>query len=547
MSAEDAYSRRISAILLADVSGYSALVGDNDERTARAIKQLQHAVRRIVEDAKGYADARAGDAIFASFDSVVAAVETALAIQRAVADQEFEGQRLQVRIGIHFGDVLIREGTTIGEGVGDAINIAARLQTLARPGTVCISEAVYVQVHKKFDEHFVDLGKQQLKNISYPVHAYLLIPREHAHQHVRAPRRRRMAWGAGGLSLLLLALAIFVLIGRNPSQPPAAHRTAIIDTVQPKTDAVASARPIAGTTEPIALGVMLFRSLGETPSADWRPEAVRDGLNTQLSRLSHVKVYSKEFIDFLISRKGLTEIEAATQLGIRKMLSGSVVITNGTVRIETHVVDVQTGVLESSNTTVGREEDFPQLGDELVLGVIARLEIPVTPEERKQLFAKRTDEEALKMLLEAEGAAAPPPPDDSSFEHRRRHRWLAYAGGILLGVARAEEEANTAILAVLERYRRATEARDMSSLASVYVEFPAEQQTAQQRYFDNVRDLRVVIENPEIAVVDDEAVVSYTRTDDFVDVRTGRPMHASVRLTKILRRSNGEWRMAAGK
>jgi hypothetical protein len=87
----------------------------------------------------------------------------------------------------------------------------------------------------------------------------------------------------------------------------------------------------------------------------------------------------------------------------------------------------------------------------------------------------------------------------------------------------------------------------MSSLASVYVEFPAEQQTAQQRYFDNVRDLRVVIENPEIAVVDDEAVVSYTRTDDFVDVRTGRPMHASVRLTKILRRSNGEWRMAAGK
>ena len=100
---------------------------------------------------------------------------------------------------------------------------------------------------------------------------------------------------------------------------------------------------------------------------------------------------------------------------------------------------------------------------------------------------------------------------------------------------------------MLEQYRRATESRELQALAAVYVDFPPEQQAAQQRYFENVRDLKVTIDNVDIAVVGDEAVVSYTRTDDFADARTGRPMHVSVRLTKVLRRTDGTWKLAAGK
>ena len=81
----------------------------------------------------------------------------------------------------------------------------------------------------------------------------------------------------------------------------------------------------------------------------------------------------------------------------------------------------------------------------------------------------------------------------------------------------------------------------------MYVDFPPEQRAAQQRYFENVRDLKVAIENVDIAVVGEEAVVSYTRTDDFADVRTGRPMHVSVRLTKVLRRQDGSWKITGGK
>src|SRR5512139_3219309 len=108
----------------------------------------------------------------------------------------------------------------------------------------------------------------------------------------------------------------------------------------------------------IALGVMLFKSLGGGGEQEWRREALRDGLNAQLSQLSGVKVYSKEFIDFLMSRKGLTDVEAASELGIKKMLSGSFVVVGGKLRVETHIVDVETGLMESSYTTVGDESDL---------------------------------------------------------------------------------------------------------------------------------------------------------------------------------------------
>jgi len=117
----------------------------------------------------------------------------------------------------------------------------------------------------------------------------------------------------------------------------------------------------------------------------------------------------------------------------------------------------------------------------------------------------------------------------------------------LLGEAYADQgTAEAEILAVLERYRRATEAHEVTALAELYVEFLPAQRAAQQRYFDNVRDLRVTIDNVDVAVAGDEAVASYSRTDDFTDARTGRPMHLVVRLTKVLRRHDGVWKLAGG-
>src|SRR5437762_12166388 len=133
---DNTFTRRVCAVLLADVTGFSAVTGEDDERAARAVQDLQALVAGIVNDAKGRAEASAGDSIIATFDSVVAAVEAALQMQREIAAREFAGTRLQLRIGIHVGDVLLREAATVGSAIGDAINVAARLQTPARPGTI---------------------------------------------------------------------------------------------------------------------------------------------------------------------------------------------------------------------------------------------------------------------------------------------------------------------------------------------------------------------------------------------------------------------------
>jgi adenylate cyclase len=553
---DNTFTRRVCAVLLADVTGFSALTGEDDERAARAVQDLQSLVTGIVSDAKGRAEASAGDSIIATFDSVVAAVEAALQMQRQIATREFAGTRLQLRIGVHVGDVLLREGATVGSAIGDAINVAARLQTLARPGTICISESVYRQVRNRFDERIVDLGRQQLKNISDPIHAYLVVPPDFEVQRTALRRRPPLAWavGLGAVLAVLVVAAVWMLRSHHaaPAKKSNLVRDAVIGTTGtpglPRADAPADAQaPEAG--EQVALGVMVFKNIGGDAQNDWRREVLRDGLNTQLSQLSRVKVYSKEFIDFLISRKGLTEIEAASQLGIKKMLSGSFVTVGGSVRIETLIVDVSTGVLESSYTTTGSEKDFPDLQNKLTMGVIARLNLPVTAEEKRLMLAQKdTDVDAMKMLLEAEGGAPVPPEHPAAQPDAPQSalpQWFATRHGII--PAAFADDTETAIKDVIERLRRATESREVQSLAALYTEFPPELQAAQQKYFENVRDLRVVIDHVDVAVVGDEAVASYTRTDDFVDARTGRPMHVAVRLTKTLKRQDGAWKLAGSK
>lgn len=532
MPPNEAFTRRVCAVLLADVTGYSKLMGQDDERAANAVRHLHAVAQEIVAAAGGQAEPVAGDALFATFDSVVSAVSAALQIQERVAQEEFAGTRLQIRIGVHLGDVLVSEGRAFG----DAINIAARLQSLAAPGTVCISEGVYRQVRNRFDHRFVNLGKRRLKNISDRMQAYLILPRSGEVAGVRTQPPSALVWGGVAAALVLAAL-VFAL--RQNRVPLASVPSRDVSPVS------APAKPTAGdvkpdTAERVALGVMVFKSHGIDPADDWQREALRDSLNAQLSRLSSVKVYSKEFIDFLITRQGLSEVEAATKLGISKMLSGSVRRVDGALHVETHVVDVATGVLESSYVTDAHDRSFADLQSELTLGVIAHLNLPVTPEEREVLLARRqTDGDALRLLLEAERADAPPGPSG----HRGTRRWRA---GLLVGTAHASDDADQeAVRGLLEQYRRATESRQIEAVAALFRDLSSEQQAAQQRYFDNVRDLKVVFENIDVAVIGDEAVVSYTRTDDFVDAKTGRPMHASVRLTKILQRNEEGWRLLA--
>src|SRR5262245_59627356 len=161
-------SRRLAAILAADIAGYSALMGADEAGTVRSLKAHQAVILPMVTEHGGRSIDTAGDGILAEFPSVLSAVECGVAIQRVMAHRNAdveESRRMRLRIGINLGDVVFDDARIYGDGV----NVAARLEGIAEPGGICISRKVYEDISGKIELAFVDAGEQQLKNIAPPV------------------------------------------------------------------------------------------------------------------------------------------------------------------------------------------------------------------------------------------------------------------------------------------------------------------------------------------------------------------------------------------
>ena len=208
--------RKLSAILMVDVAGFSRMMGRNEEGTTALIREFHERTRGLVEAHQGRVVDTAGDSVFGEFDSVINAVRCAQAIQDAQAAANVgreSAERIETRIGVHLGDVIVQDYHVYGDGV----NIAARLQTIAAPGSICVSEAVYQQVYKKLDLAFEDMGVQELKNIEHPIRLYRV--KGPQTRHPPAPRppggvRRGVAWTEALLhpsSLAPLLIGVYLL------------------------------------------------------------------------------------------------------------------------------------------------------------------------------------------------------------------------------------------------------------------------------------------------------------------------------------------------
>ena len=173
-----ASTRRLAAILAADVAGYSRLMGVDEEGTHERMKvHLSELVDPKIKEHRGRTVKNTGDGLLAEFPSVVDAVRCAVEVQRGMVEREPEvpeERRIRFRIGINLGDVIVEEHDIFGDGV----NVAARLEGLAHPGGICVSRVVRDQVCDKLDFTFEDLGEQQVKNIARPVRVYRIGVRE---------------------------------------------------------------------------------------------------------------------------------------------------------------------------------------------------------------------------------------------------------------------------------------------------------------------------------------------------------------------------------
>jgi class 3 adenylate cyclase len=242
-----AEQRRLAAILVADVSGYSRLVHADEATTVTRLAALRREVDAVLAEHGGRIVSSAGDGFLAEFGSALSASAAALDMQRRVAarqDGVAEAEQIRFRIGLNVGDVLVQEDDLFG----DAINVAARLQELAPPGGICASRALRDSVRGRFPCAFERVGKRQVKNIARPVTVYRLLP---------AAARRAIAWVPAAIAatvLLVIAAALWATLPSHDapaptaepaaSQPPAARQDRAAPAAKPPAPEPRDASPV---------------------------------------------------------------------------------------------------------------------------------------------------------------------------------------------------------------------------------------------------------------------------------------------------------------
>src|SRR5271166_2998588 len=225
-------TRKIAAILVADVVGYSRLAGADEDRILARLRALRSdLIDPTIAVHHGRIVKRTGDGSIIEFRSVVDAVNLAIEVQRAMVERNAEvapDKRIEFRIGIHLGDVVEESD---GDLMGDGVNIAARLEGIAKPGAICLSEDAYRQVSSRLDMAVTDLGPTQLKNIERPIRAYSLqvgVPVQAKPRIEAKPSKPKLGsrpalLGAGIVALVLIAAGAWYFLGANRTAPVASN------------------------------------------------------------------------------------------------------------------------------------------------------------------------------------------------------------------------------------------------------------------------------------------------------------------------------------
>jgi adenylate cyclase len=338
-------TRRLAAILAADVVGYSRLMGADEEGTHQRLREhLRELVDPKIKEHHGRIVKHTGDGMLAEFASVVDAVRCAAEVQRTMADRNAktaEDRRITFRIGVNLGDVIAEEDDIYGDGV----NIAARLETLAEPGGICISRVVRDQIRDKLPYPFEDRGEQSVKNIVRSVRVYALRPElvaelPAASVPAPAPRPRRtahavMAMGTGAALVMIVIAWWFWPATRSSPTPPAPVGTAS-ESAQ-----TASSITEAAVAPRLSIVVLPFANISNDPEQQYFADGVTEDLTTDLSRISHMLVISRNTA-FTYRDKPVNAKQIGRELGVRYVLEGSVRRSGNQVRVSAQLIDAAT-------------------------------------------------------------------------------------------------------------------------------------------------------------------------------------------------------------
>jgi class 3 adenylate cyclase/TolB-like protein len=520
-------SRRLHGVLLADMTGFSRLMGEDESRAMAALMRIREIFATVVPRHDGTLAVLVGDCFVALFDSAVSAVRAAIEIQSELAASRGAlGERVRIRIGVHLGDV-VRTGSEI---LGDSVNVAARIQAVAQPGAITVSEDVYRAVRNRVNAPFRDLGPKALKNIREKIRIYELSVDEHTVEGTAPPpARSRRPLVLAGIAIAAIVVGAAALAARHLA--PGGTAPLVL------TSTPASA-PRSAAGEQLTVGVTGVSAVGDVPP--WMQDSTRDGLNTLLSKVGRLRVFSREKIDFLRQRKGLSEIEVAEALNIEKMISGSMAMQEGNVVLEVRVVDISTGLLDASESLRAPPEGLIELQNQVAAALLTALGVQLSQAERADLFARRTREtlDGYRRLADTFGEAPEEPPKPARQDPGTLGRyWTSTAW------AETASGADADVLALLEAYRAALEREDVDGVAATHLALSDEQRAGFVRYFESANDLTVALSDVEVLLDGDEALVTFTRRDVFRDRNSGKQVELEVRLSTIVVHKDGRWLM----
>lgn len=359
---EQRLPRKLAAILYADVAGYSRLTGDDEDATHRTLSDYLDLISSIIKKHRGQVMHYAGDAVLAQFNAVLDALSAAVEVQTELERRNGflpESRRVRFRIGVNLGDVIEDRGDIYGDGV----NVAARLEALAEPGGICISDSVRAAVGDRLPLDYTALGDQRVKNIDKPVIAYRVamdsrpspVPAVAIHKGFKPGS----IWPTLSILVIGLIAAMWLYVGK---------REMPLETT-----------PTSTAKKP-AIAVLPFNNISADPEQEYFADGVAEDLITDLSKVSGLIVISRNS-SFAYKGKSPDVRVVAKELGVDYVLEGSVRRAGDKVRINVQLIDGNSGAHMWAERYDGNLGDIFALQDKLTGKIISALEVALSPEE----------------------------------------------------------------------------------------------------------------------------------------------------------------------
>ncbi len=375
--------QRLAAILAADAAGYSRLMSLDDRATVAALDAARGVFKTRIEANQGRVIDMAGDSVLAVFDTAIGAVAAALAVQEeieALVSAVPTDRRMRFRIGVHLGDVIEKAD---GSVYGDGVNIAARLQTLAEPGGICVSDSVHVVVRDKINAGFTYLGERAVKNIARPIGVHALgtggKPLAGAAPAATPGMRlwRRLRRSPVAATTIAAVAAIAVALAFTPAAPM--FRDAWVRLLGKPAVPQASGRA--------TIAVLPLTNQSGDPARDYFSNGITEDIINALGRFSGVTVISHNAVQ-PYKGSAISQAEISRELGVRYIARGSVRQVESKVRVALELADAAKGTLLWSDRVEGEGRDLFELQDRIVRSIVGALAVNLTSIELQRISAK---------------------------------------------------------------------------------------------------------------------------------------------------------------